>query len=92
MEIVDILTKRNNKKYNLIKLLEEINELGVAVSQHLTRDKSIENIAEEIADVELRCKVVTKHLKLERLVEASKNRKKEELFFKNIKGELGKEL
>lgn len=92
MDIIEILVKSNNKKYNLVKLLEEINELGVAISQHLTRDKSIDKIAEEIADVELRCQVVSEHLGLEKVVESKRRQKEEKLHLKYLKGKLGKKL
>jgi len=92
MKIINILVKVNNKKFNLVKLLEEINELGAAISQYLTRKKSKIYIAEEIADVQLRCDVICKHLNITNIVNEKRKQKEEELHIKYIKGNLGKKL
>ena len=78
-KIYNYMIHENDKNYNTLKLIEELNELATILSQSLTKGCSELKIIEEIGDVKIRLKVV-------------EARFSQELIQKRINYKLGKNL
>lgn len=58
-EIIKLIATTNNRKYNLTKLAEELNELSTVILQTANKNKEIDftHIIEEIGDVHYRLEI-----------------------------------
>ena len=72
-EVVNYLFKNNDKTYNLLKAAEELQELSLAIIQHVTKEGLDDtNIIEEIGDVEIRLTVAKKYFSNKKVQERVK--------------------
>ena len=61
-ELIKYLVENNDYKYNLLKTVEELNELSTILLQYVNKDNKIDKqkIIEEIGDSIIRIKVLKK--------------------------------
>ncbi len=59
-EIIDIITKRNDPQYNLIKAAEECSELATVLLQFALKPGKVDKqeVIDEIGDVKIRCAIL----------------------------------
>lgn len=57
-ETIKILAETNDRTYNILKAIEECQELALILTQHLSKGASDDKIIEEIGDVKFRVKVL----------------------------------
>lgn len=59
---INILTETNDYQYNILKTIEELNELATVLTQHLTKPNKVKpsEIYDEIGDVKIRLKILEK--------------------------------
>ena len=61
-DTISTLYRENDKNYNLLKAAEELQELSLALIQHVTKEGDDDtNIIEEIGDVDIRLGVARKY-------------------------------
>lgn len=66
--IVKKLAKHNDKEYNILKAIEECNELSLALTQHLSKNSvSNQEIIDEIGDVYVRVGILKEMFDPERI-------------------------
>lgn len=59
-ETIKILAETNDRQYNILKAIEECQELALILTQHLSKGAPDNKIIEEIGDVQFRVKVLSK--------------------------------
>lgn len=93
-EIYKILAEDNSYDFNIVKTIEELNELSTALSQHLTKGTGLDEIVEEVGDVKIRFKILNKLLgnEFKKKVKQRIIYKTNELYNKNKISKLGKNL
>lgn len=93
-EIYKTLANDNSYSFNIVKTIEELNELSTALSQHLTKGTDLSEIIEEVGDVKVRFKILNKMLgsDFKSKVKKRVTQKTKELFNKNETIKLGKDL
>lgn len=93
-EIYKTLAEDNSYNFNIVKTIEELNELSTALSQHLTKGTDLSEIIEEVGDVKIRFKILNKMLGLDFKSKVKKRvtQKTKELFDKNKIIKIGKDL
>lgn len=93
-EIYKILAEDNSYNFNIVKTIEELNELSTALSQHLTKGTNLSEIVEEVGDVKVRLKILNKVFGkgFNKRVKKRIIRKRTELFNKNKINKIGKDL
>lgn len=68
-ELIEYIVKNNDRRFNLLKAAEEMQELSLALIQKMTKeDKYDDNkIIDEIGDVEIRLAILKKIFPLEKI-------------------------
>lgn len=51
IEIIEAIIKKKGKKHQIVKAIEELNELSTILAQSITKDVNKEKIIDEISDV-----------------------------------------
>lgn len=59
-EIIKQLVKDNDYNYNILKAIEELQELSLVLTQHLTKGVKRREIIDEIGDVKIRIEILEK--------------------------------
>ncbi len=75
-EVINYMVENNSVSYNLLKAIEELNELSLALTQRLTKPKGRDEqeVIDEIGDVKIRIEVL-EHLFDKQAVEARVRKK-----------------
>lgn len=91
MNIFRELENCNSSDFNILKTIEELNELSLALIEHYTKEKdNIIHISEEVGDVKFRLDALVKLLGIEEQVDKRYEYKKAHLENKVMLGKLGK--
>lgn len=61
-KIIQYLVENNTREFNILKTIEECNELALILTQSLTKPHKVteDHIIEEIGDVKIRLKILSK--------------------------------
>lgn len=93
MDIFRELEDCNSRDFNILKTIEELNELSLALIEHYTKDAdNIKHISEEVGDVKFRLDALVNLLGIKEEVDKRYEHKKTHLQNKALLGKLGKSI